>query len=152
MISYESEMTPEQYCNNVRYNIGVDEVYVSNQDILSPTNDVMFKNFLKKQTADLPDQEITADSLIELIDAAKVCYTSSRIARTMNTRLPIRMENLSTKTLLAETDWDALADKMEASASELLADLVDELATEETIVGSTIVDLTGSNEYTNGLV
>ena len=127
----------------VRSILGVPEVVLTDTIISSPVFITKAEKFINKN---IKEYETLDKDLIEIATIYYICYL---ICPGMYSRLPKRMENLSTKTLLQDIDWDKMALEMLEKSIETLEEAI-ALETDEDINYSvTFAKLSASSEYPN---
>lgn len=148
MISYKSIMTKEQFCDRVRWNLGVHEVFLGNQEILSPIFEVRFNKYIEEYLSEIENIDIENESIKELLDVSKVYYFCYLLCPGMYARLPERMENVSTKTLLQSIDWFKMQGEMLSNCNDVLDNILGFYEVDIDF-SSSVIDLTDEAQYPN---
>lgn len=128
--------------------IGIPKELLNPENVVSPEYKIKAKNYIKRRLANIIDDIQSFEK--ETIRMAYIYYIVYLISPTMPVRLPQRMENISTKTLLQTIDWNSFADEMLNRCDELLNELLEDHG-EEITLGNTFVELSDSVPYPNEL-
>lgn len=126
----------------VRAILGVPELILIDDVIASPVFMIRAENFINKK---IKDYENLDGRLIEVATVYYICYL---LCPGMYARLPKQMENVSTKTILQNIDWDKMALEMFAKCNEVLEDAISEV-TDSVDYSVSFATLTASSEYPN---
>ena len=147
--SFKFSLSDEDICSRVKAIMGVPDVFLEDEVITSPAykdKAELYINKSLKELLELEDIELT-DDLQALIDMAGTYYICYSLCVSMPLRIPNRMENISTKTLLQQIDWYKFAEEMLKRADEILDDILEENDIE--FQGGTIVALSDETTYPN---
>lgn len=128
--------------------IGIPKELLNPENVVSPEYKIKAKNYIKRRLANIIDDIQSFEK--ETIRMAYIYYIVYLISPTMPVRLPQRMENISTKTLLQTIDWNSFADEMLNRCDGLLDELLEDHG-EEITLGNTFVELSDSVPYPNEL-
>lgn len=126
----------------VRAIMGVPELILIDDIISSPTFITRAEIFINKR---IKDYENLDDRLIEIATIYYICYL---LCPGMYARLPKQMENVSTKTILQNIDWDKMALEMLGKCNEVLDDAISEVD-DSVDYSVSFATLTASSEYPN---
>ena len=126
----------------VRAIMGVPELILIDDIISSPTFITRAEIFINKR---IKDYENLDDRLIEIATIYYICYL---LCPGMYARLPKQMENVSTKTILQNIDWDKMALEMLGKCNEVLDDAISEVD-DSVNYSVSFATLTASSEYPN---
>ena len=129
---------------------GLPEELLSSEDIVSPEFKIKAKKYINRKLESIIN-EIAEKYEKESVKMAYIYYIVYLIAPTMPLRVPQRMENISTKTILQTIDWNEFANEMLNRCDDLLEDLLEDHGV-ETVLGSTFVELSDAVPYPNDLV
>ena len=121
--------------------LGVPDVYLPDEVINSPVFTAKASKYVNKKIAEYEDLD---SSLINIAFVYYVCYL---LCTGMYARLPKQMENVNTKTVLQNIDWDSKALEMLGMCDETLEDAISDV--EETQYGITMAVLSDASEYPN---
>lgn len=146
MIEYKSKMEDFDICNRVRWLLGVNSVFLPNEEILSPLFSNETKRYIDKYLSLIETEEVADKDLINLIDNSYVYYLAYQLCLGMPSRLPIKMENISTKTTLVEVDWEKKAEDLLAKCNSVLDDILEEFEIELDVT-TTIIDMSDEVSY-----
>ena len=125
----------------VRAILGVPEEFLEDKVISSPTFSIKANKYINKK---IQEYEELDESLITIAFIYYVCYL---LCVGMPSRLPKQMENVNTKTILQNIDWDAKALEMLDSCNDTLEEAIEEF--DEVEYGATFAVLSDSSEYPN---
>lgn len=125
----------------VRAIMGVPELILLDDIITSPDFLVRAERYINKNIKEYDDLD---ESLIEIATVYYICYL---LCPGMYARLPKQMENVSTKTVLQNIDWDKMALEMLGKCNELLEEAISEVSDIDYSVSFAV--LTSSSEYPN---
>lgn len=139
-------LSDETIAERVKAVIGVPEVFLEDEVITSPVYKDKAIIYINKQLKEIADIEIDDNTQL-LIDMAGIYYICHLLCISMQVRLPNRMENISTKTLLQQIDWYKFAEEMLGRAEDILDEILEDNGIE--ILGSTIVALSDETTYPN---
>lgn len=139
----------EELADRVISVIGIPKELLNPEDIVSPEYKIKAEKYIMRKLKAILDE--IQDYEVESVKMAGVYYVTYLIAPSMPVRLPQRMENISTKTLLQTIDWLAFADEMLNRCDDLLNDLLLDHDIELTY-GTTLIDLSDAAPYPNDLV
>lgn len=128
--------------------IGIPKELLNPEDIVSPEYKIKAEKYIKRKLSNILNDIQEFEKLD--IKMAYIYYLVYLIAPSMPVRLPQRMENISTKTLLQTIDWNSFAEEMLNRCDELLDNLLEDYG-EELLVGNTMIDLSNSVPYPNEL-
>ena len=128
----------------------MEKILLSSEDIVSPEFKIKAKKYINRKLESIIN-EITEKYEKESVKMAYIYYIVYLIAPTMPLRVPQRMENISTKTILQTIDWNEFANEMLNRCDDLLEDLLEDHGV-ETVLGSTFVELSDAVPYPNDLV
>lgn len=126
----------------VRAIMGVPDLILLDDVISSP---VFLKRAEKYINRNIKEYDDLDESLIEIATIYYICYL---LCPGMSARLPKQMENVSTKTVLQNIDWDKMALEMLTKCNEILEETI--LEVDDNIDYSvSFAVLTDSSEYPN---
>ena len=128
--------------SRVRAILGVPELILIDDVIASPVFMIRAEIFINKK---IKNYENLDERLIEVATVYYICYL---LCPGMYARLPKQMENVSTKTILQNIDWDKMALEMFAKCNEVLEDAISEV-TDSVDYSVSFATLTASSEYPN---
>ena len=126
----------------VRAIMGVPELILLDEVIASPDFSIRAERYINKRIKEYDELD---ESLIQIATIYYICYL---LCPGMYARLPKQMENVSTKTVLQNIDWDKMALEMLGKCNEVLEEAI--LEVDENIDYSvSFAVLTDSSEYPN---
>lgn len=134
----------EDLNSRVRAVLGVPEEFLTDDIISSPTFLVKANKYINKKIA---EYEGLDENLIKIAYIYYICYL---LCSGMYARLPKQMENVNTKTILQNIDWDSKALEMLDKCNETLEETIEEF--DEIQYGDSYAVLTDSSEYPNTLI
>jgi hypothetical protein len=143
---FEINLTQNEVGKRVRAILGVPDVVLTDEVISSQTFIKKTELFINRQIKDYV-QYITEETDYELLKVSAMYYLSYLLCAGMTARLPKQMENLSTKTILQNINWDAKALEMLEKAKESISDFLSEYDIDEVDYSMTFVDLSDEMEY-----
>lgn len=120
--------------------LGIPEVFLEDNVISSPTFIIKANKYINKK---IEDYEELDKSLITIAYIYYVCYL---LCVGMPSRLPKQMENVNTKTVLQNIDWDAKALEMLDKCNETLEEAIED---DDVQYGATFAVLSDASEYPN---
>ena len=123
----------------VRAILGVPEEFLEDDVISSPTFVAKANRYINKKIEPYEDLD---ESLITIAYIYYICYL---LCFGMVARLPKQMENVNTKTILQNIDWDSKALEMLNACDDTLEEAIDE----PTDYGATFAVLSDASEYPN---
>lgn len=126
----------------VRAVLGVPEEFLSDDIISSPVFKTKAKKYLESEIEEYTDEQE------DMINVAYIYYIAYLLCPGMYARLPERMENLSTKTLLQSIDWVEKSYEMLSFCNETIDQILEELGDEESYY-PTYIGVTDASEYPN---
>jgi hypothetical protein len=124
----------------VRAILGIPEEFLEDNVISSPTFIIKANKYINKK---IEDYEELDKSLITIAYIYYVCYL---LCVGMPSRLPKQMENVNTKTVLQNIDWDAKALDMLDKCNETLEEAIED---DDIQYGATFAVLSDASEYPN---
>lgn len=130
----------------VRSILGVPESFLVDDVISSPEIYDKTIKYINKNIKDYLD-ELPEDYDKGLLDIASMYYMSYLLCVGMDARLPKQMENLSTKTILQNINWDEKAMELLDRCQEAISDFLDEYDVDEGNLYGTVVDLSDETSY-----
>ena len=130
----------------IRAIIGVPEEMLDDSVINSPTFKIKASNYINKKIDEYTNEQLSTQ--IELLDIAYLYYVCYLLCTGMYARLPKQMENVSTKTILQNIDWDSKALEMLNKCDEIMDEILAELD-ENFQYGNTFAVLSDVSEYPN---
>lgn len=142
------EMDEEEIITRVQTVFGIPKVMFDGEDIVSPVFVSKAKKYVEKRLNEIEEIEEADQEMVKIAFIYYLCYL---IAPTMYTRLPQKMENISTKTTMFNIDWYKFAEEMLKNCEDILEDLLEEYGI-ELVYGTTAVDLSDEAPYPNELV
>lgn len=144
--SFKFSLSDEDICSRVKAIMGVPDVFLEDEVITSPAYKEKAEIYLNKQLKQISEIEVDDDtqSLIDMAGSYYICYL---LCVSMPLRLPNRMENISTKTLLQQIDWYKFAEEMLGRADEIIDDILEENGIE--LLGNTFIALSDETTYPN---
>lgn len=143
-----NEMDEEEIVARVQTVFGIPKVMFDGEDIVSPVFVSKAKKYVEKRLNEIEEIEEADQEMVKIAFIYYLCYL---IAPTMYTRLPQKMENISTKTTMFNIDWYKFAEEMLKNCEDILEDLLEEYGI-ELVYGTTAVDLSDEAPYPNELV
>lgn len=129
--------------------IGIPEEMLKDTDIISPQYIGRAEKYIGSKIKDITEE--LKDYEKEDLKIAFAYYVAYLMSPSMPMRLPQRMENISTKTLLQTIDWEEFGQKMLSICDEVLDGILEEHGIEKAL-GNTFVDLSDAVPYPNELV
>ena len=124
----------------VRAILGIPEEFLEDNVISSPTFIIKANKYINKK---IEDYEELDKSLITIAYIYYVCYL---LCVGMPSRLPKQMENVNTKTVLQNIDWDAKALDMLDKCNDTLEEAIED---DDVQYGATFAVLSDASEYPN---
>lgn len=131
----------EDLNSRVRAILGVPEEFLTDEDIFSPTFIVKANKYINKKIFDYEELDT---SLLNIAFVYYVCYL---LCSGMYGRLPKQMENVNTKTILQNIDWDKKALEMLDQCEDALNSAIEDF--EDIQYGNTFAVLSDASEYPN---
>jgi len=128
--------------NRVRMIMGVPELILLDDVISSPVFLARAEKYINRQ---IKEYEGLDEDLIQIATLYYICYL---LCPGMYARLPKQMENVSTKTVLQNIDWDKMALDMLAKCNEVLEEALLEID-EDIEYSVSFATLTNASEYPN---
>ena len=125
----------------VRSILGVSDVYLTDEVINSPLFRTKASSYINKKIAEYDDLDES------LLNIAYVYYVSYLVCPGMYARLPKQMENVNTKTVLQNIDWDKKALEMLDMCNGTIEEAIEDI--EEIEYGITMAVLSDASEYPN---
>lgn len=145
--NFKITLSDTDLCSRVKTVMGIPDAFLPDDVISSPD----FKNkseiYINDILAEIQEKPIS-DNTQDLINMSGIYYICSLLCITMPVRLPNRMENLSTKTLLQTINWDKVSEEMLGRCDDILEQILDDEGI-ETVLGSTIIELSDETSYPN---
>lgn len=132
----------------VRAILGVPEEFLDNETISSPVFLVKASKYVNKHISEV-DEDIEIDE--DLLGISFIYYICYSLCVGMYARLPKQMENLSTKTILQNIDWDKKAIEMLNACNDIIENALEDVG-EEVSLGNTFAVLSDASEYPNTLI
>lgn len=130
----------------VRAIMGVPEEILDDTIISSPIFEISATRYINKQIEKYDESEM--ENKLELINIAYLYYICYLLCTGMYARLPKQMENISTKTILQNIDWDGKAVEMLAKCNEIIDGIISEID-DEFQYGDSFAVLTNASDYPN---
>ena len=143
-IDFIKDKKIEDLNSRVRAILGVPEEILTNEIISSPTFIVKSNKYINKKIKEYEDLD---ESLINIAFIYYVCYL---LCFGMYARLPKQMENVNTKTVLQNIDWDAKALELLDECNSALDEAIEEI--EDMQYGQTFAVLSDVSEYPNTMI
>lgn len=128
--------------DRVRAIMGVPELILIDDVISSPVFLARAEKYINRR---IKEYEELDENLIQIATLYYICYL---LCPGMYARLPKQMENVSTKTVLQNIDWDKMALDMLAKCNEVLEEALLEID-EDIDYSVSFAVLTDSSEYPN---
>lgn len=128
--------------DRVRAIMGVPELILIDDVISSPVFLARAEKYINRR---IKEYEELDESLLQIATLYYICYL---LCPGMYARLPKQMENVSTKTVLQNIDWDKMALDMLAKCNEVLEEALLEID-EDIDYSVSFAVLTDSSEYPN---
>lgn len=128
--------------DRVRAIMGVPELILIDDVISSPVFLARAEKYINRQ---IKEYEELDENLVQIATLYYICYL---LCPGMYARLPKQMENVSTKTVLQNIDWDKMALDMLAKCNEVLEEALLEID-EDVDYSVSFAVLTNSSEYPN---
>lgn len=126
----------------VRAVLGVPEEILTDEIISSPVFITKAQKYLNTEIENYSEEQK------DMINVAYIYYIAYLLCPGMYARLPQRMENLSTKTLLQSIDWNEKSYEMLNFCNETIDQILKDLGDEESYY-PTYIGITGASEYPN---
>lgn len=164
---FELNLEDEEISKRVRAILGVPDNFLTDEVICSP----IFKNkavsYINKAISDYAERikeiieefEKQNEEILEpekkvkfdfgLLEIASMYYISYALCIGMDARLPKQMENLSTKTLLQNINWDEKALELLNRCDEAIEDFLEENGIDDTNIYNTFAELSAESQYPN---
>lgn len=150
MSNFSINIDDDILVNRVKIVMGVPSEFLDSDSVISPEIKKKAEKYIGKRLEGIKE-EIKEEYDKVNVEIAYVYYIAYLISPTMPIRLPQRMENISTKTLLQTIDWDAFGNEMLKRCDDTLDNLLEEFGAEATY-GTTLVGLSDTAPYPNELV
>lgn len=142
-MTIDLETSPiEELEDRVRAIMGVPELILIDDVISSPVFLTRAEKYINRQIKEYDELDV---NLIHIATLYYICYL---LCPGMYSRLPKQMENVSTKTVLQNIDWDKMALDMLAKCNEVLEEAILEID-EDIDYSVSFAVLTDSSEYPN---
>ena len=142
-MTIDLETSPiEELEDRVRAIMGVPELILIDDVISSPVFLARAEKYINRQ---IKEYEELDENLVQIATLYYICYL---LCPGMYARLPKQMENVSTKTVLQNIDWDKMALDMLAKCNEVLEEALLEID-EDVDYSVSFAVLTNSSEYPN---
>ena len=142
-MTIDLETSPiEELEDRVRAIMGVPELILIDDVISSPVFLTRAEKYINRQ---IKEYEELDENLVQIATLYYICYL---LCPGMYSRLPKQMENVSTKTVLQNIDWDKMALDMLAKCNEVLEEAILEID-EDIDYSVSFAVLTDSSEYPN---
>lgn len=145
-IKFEDIFSTKELGTRVRAILGVPEEILDNDVISSPTFKIKADNYINKKISKYKEEQLSPS--LELLNIAYLYYICYLLCTGMYARLPKQMENVSTKTILQNIDWDSKALEMLNKCDEILDEILAELD-DSFQYGNTFAVLSDVSEYPN---
>lgn len=145
-IKFEDIFSTKELGTRVRAILGVPEEILDNDVISSPTFKIKADNYINKKISDYTEEQLSGQ--LELLNIAYLYYICYLLCTGMYARLPKQMENVSTKTILQNIDWDSKALEMLNKCDEIIDDILSEID-DSFQYGNTYAVLTEASDYPN---
>lgn len=145
-IDFRRFIEREELGTRIRAIMGVPEEILTNEIIVSPTFIKKAENFVNNKIADYEETQLDSQLLI-ISGLYYICYL---LCPGMYARLPKQMENVSTKTVLQNINWDEKALEFLDKANETMEEALKDL--EEDNGGNTFAVLSAESSYPNTLI
>lgn len=126
----------------VRAVLGVPEEILTDEIISSPVFITKAQKYLNTEIENYSEEQK------DMINVAYIYYIAYLLCPGMYARLPQRMENLSTKTLLQSIDWNEKSYEMLNFCNETIDQILKDLGDEESYY-PTYIGITDASEYPN---
>ena len=142
-MTIDLETSPiEELEDRVRAIMGVPELILIDDVISSTVFLTRAEKYINRQIKEYDELDV---NLIHIATLYYICYL---LCPGMYSRLPKQMENVSTKTVLQNIDWDKMALDMLAKCNEVLEEAILEID-EDIDYSVSFAVLTDSSEYPN---
>lgn len=142
-MTIDLEVNPiEDLEDRVRAIMGVPELILIDDVISSPVFLTRAEKYINRR---IKEYEELDGNLVQIATLYYICYL---LCPGMYARLPKQMENVSTKTVLQNIDWDKMALDMLAKCNEVLEEALLEIE-EDVDYSVSFAVLTDSSEYPN---
>ena len=142
-MTIDLEQNPiEDLEDRVRAIMGVPELILIDDVISSPVFLARAEKYINRQ---IKEYEELDENLVQIATLYYICYL---LCPGMYARLPKQMENVSTKTILQNIDWDKMALEMLGKCNEVLDDAISEVD-DSVDYSVSFATLTASSEYPN---
>lgn len=144
---FELTIEKEEIGKRVRAILGVPETFLTDDVINSPIFIERTSKYINKAIKEYSEQLKEFEKVdYSLLEIASMYYVSYLLCIGMDARLPKQMENLSTKTLLQNINWDAKALELLNKVHEIIEEFLLEYDIEDDGFNSFAV-LTDVSEY-----
>ena len=145
-IKFEDIFSTKELGTRVRAILGAPEEILDNDVISSPTFKIKADNYINKKISKYKEEQLSPS--LELLNIAYLYYICYLLCTGMYARLPKQMENVSTKTILQNIDWDSKALEMLNKCDEIIDDILSEID-DRFQYGNTYAVLTEASDYPN---
>lgn len=127
--------------------IGIPDVFLSDVTITSPDFKDKAEMYINSQLKEIQNKKVSGTEQ-DLIDMSAIYYISYLLCISMPIRLPQRMENISTKTLLQNIDWYKFGEEMLGRCDDLLNKILED---NDIVIqsGTTMIALSDEMSYPN---
>lgn len=127
--------------------IGIPDVFLNDDTITSPDFKDRAEIYINSQLSKIQNISIKGTEQ-DLIDMSAIYYISYLLCISMPIRLPQRMENISTKTLLQNIDWYKFGEEMLGRCDDLLNKILED---NDIVIqsGTTMIALSDEMSYPN---
>lgn len=153
---FNISLKDDELSDRVKSVIGIPDAFLNDSVITSPDFKMKAEIYINSQLSEVNEiyneEEREVDEETQrLIDMSAIYYISYLLCVSMPVRLPNRMENISTKTLLQTIDWYKFAEEMLSRCDDLLNKILENEEIDTTI-GNTIIALSDETTYPNEMM
>lgn len=143
--------------NRVKSVIGIPDAFLNDSVITSPDFKYKAEIYINSQLNELneiyeEEEKEVSEEVQRLIDMSAIYYIAYLLCVSMPVRLPNRMENISTKTLLQTIDWYKFAEEMLGRCDDLLNKILEDEEVDSSTLGNTIIALSDETTYPNEMM
>ncbi len=143
---FEEIFSKKELGTRIRAIMGIPEEILDDTVIYSPTFKIKASKYINKKISNYTEQQLSTE--FELLDIAYLYYICYLLCTGMYARLPKQMENVSTKTIMQNIDWDSRALEMLNKCDEIIDDVISEID-DNFEYGNTFAVLTNASDYPN---
>lgn len=143
--------------SRVKSVIGIPDAFLNDSVITSPDFKYKAEIYINSQLNELneiyeEEEKEVSEEVQRLIDMSAIYYIAYLLCVSMPVRLPNRMENISTKTLLQTIDWYKFAEEMLGRCDDLLSKILEDEEVDSSTLGNTVIALSDETTYPNEMM